>query len=108
MAVAFNSQTNTKGEASSFTFSHTPAGANRILIVDVALRNSMEYAHWRMEVYHRDKFTCQQCGDNSGRNLQAHHVFGFTTYPKYRFVLENGITLCEKCHKDLHYKQLVS
>ena len=42
MAIAFNSATSTNGNASSFTFSHTPAGADRILLVYVAYKNSAD------------------------------------------------------------------
>lgn len=72
---------------------------------DAKLRSSMEYSSWRMQVYERDDFTCQSCGDSQGRNLEAHHILGFTKYPKMRFVVENGVTLCQKCHRKLHYKQ---
>jgi len=42
MAVAFNSATSTNGNASSFTFSHTPAGADRILLVYIAYKDSSD------------------------------------------------------------------
>ena len=40
MAIAFNSATTTNGDATSYTFSHTPAGADRILLVHVAYKGS--------------------------------------------------------------------
>ena len=42
MAIAFNSATSTNGDASSFTFSHTPAGADRILLVYIAYKDSTD------------------------------------------------------------------
>ena len=42
MAIAFNSETSTNGNASSFTFSHTPAGADRILLVYISYKNSAD------------------------------------------------------------------
>ena len=42
MAVGFNSATSTNGNASSFTFSHSPAGNDRILLVYVAYKNSAD------------------------------------------------------------------
>lgn len=67
-------------------------------------RFSMEYKRWRFDVYSRDKFTCQNCGDNRGGNLNAHHIKHFATHPNLRFEISNGITLCESCHEKEHSK----
>jgi len=65
------------------------------------IRKSPEYAAWRTEVFKRDNYTCQDCGEKGG-NLQAHHIMSFSEYPKYRLIVEFGHTLCKKCHKELH------
>ena len=62
-------------------------------------RNNYEYRKWRQKVIERDG-CCMMCG--SVENLQAHHIKEFSKYPKLRLVLQNGITLCEKCHINLH------
>lgn len=81
--------------------------------IKLRLRNSYEYKKWRTEIYKRDNFTCQVCSDNSGGNLNAHHKVSFsellikyniTTFEeglncKHIWDVDNGITLCEKCHK---------
>jgi 5-methylcytosine-specific restriction endonuclease McrA len=67
------------------------------------LRFSPEYKQWRYDVFLRDRFTCQQCGDNRGGNLVAHHLKPFADFPELRFEVSNGLTLCEACHKRLHY-----
>lgn len=59
---------------------------------------SVEYKEWRLGVFERDGFRCQGCGAVGGY-LTAHHIKSFAHYPKLRFVLDNGITLCEDCHK---------
>ena len=53
-------------------------------------------------VYERDNYTCQICGDDKGRNLNAHHLNGYNWYKEGRTDVNNGITLCDKCHKLFH------
>ena len=61
------------------------------------------YQKWRKAVFTRDNYTCICCGDNTGGNLIAHHKEGYACAPELRTTLENGITLCETCHKDFHH-----
>lgn len=57
---------------------------------------SLKYKNWRRKVFERDSFTCQGCG---GRGyVTAHHIKSFAHYPKLRFEVKNGLTLCEFCH----------
>jgi hypothetical protein len=65
------------------------------------LRRSEEYKSWRSKVYLRDKWTCQKCGKKL-KNLVAHHKKSFKDYPKLRFNVSNGLTLCRSCHKKVH------
>jgi len=67
-------------------------------------RYTPEYKRWRFDVYSRDNFTCQSCGDDRGGNLQAHHIKPFADYPDLRFEVSNSVTLCKKCHNHLHRK----
>lgn len=62
------------------------------------IRGTIEYRLWRDTVYLRDDFKCQKCGDNTGGNLNAHHILNFSKFPDLRFNISNGITLCSKCH----------
>lgn len=61
-----------------------------------------EYDEWRINVYKRDNYTCQCCGDSKGGNLNAHHLEAYRNNPDMRTLLENGLTLCEECHVDFH------
>lgn len=82
------------------------------------IKNSLKYCYWRQSIFLRDDFTCQDCGQRGG-NLEAHHckksfaellqevkqnlplidlyeaVMIYTPF----WDLENGITLCKRCHK---------
>lgn len=62
------------------------------------IRKSMEYREWRKQVFERDNYTCQECS-YTGNELHPHHIKSFSEYPKSRFTIDNGITLCKKCHK---------
>ena len=60
------------------------------------------YKDFRRNVYERDNYTCQVCGDESGGNLVAHHLNGFHWDIKGRTDIDNGVTMCIMCHKEFH------
>lgn len=68
-------------------------------------RRCSEYKAWRKAVYERDTYTCQKCGEKGGR-LNAHHIKPYAFYMELRYSVPNGITLCEKCHRDEHRKKV--
>jgi len=98
------------------------------------IRNLFESHQWRKQIFERDNFTCQHCGDNKGHNLNAHHkepfVIIFNNFlkkydqfspiedketlirlaMKYKpfWNIDNGKTLCEDCHKKEHSKKVKS
>jgi len=83
-----------------------------------------EYKQWRIEIFVRDNYTCQECFQHGGK-LQAHHVIPASVLIKEFFSIhdqfcpiedretlirlaikhnpfwdiKNGITLCYACHK---------
>ena len=65
-------------------------------------RNNYKYRQWRSEVIERDA-VCMHCG--SSEKLQAHHIKSFADFPLLRTDLNNGITLCETCHKKIHKRR---
>jgi hypothetical protein len=96
--------------------------------INLLIRSNSESKEWRERVYKRDAFTCQQCFDNKGGNLHAHHREPFSKllndflqeYNQFSPIEDketlirlstkwqpfwdvgNGITLCRKCHEELH------
>jgi hypothetical protein len=70
-------------------------------------RETKQYKEWRLSVYRRDHFKCQDCGKHCNqKNIVAHHLKGWSKYPKLRYEISNGITLCRKCHR-LRHKRLI-
>ena len=56
---------------------------------------------WSKQVMERDNYTCQICNQHGGK-LNSHHLNGWNAFPEQRFDLDNGVTLCEDCHKEFH------
>jgi len=57
---------------------------------------------WRKAVFQRDEYTCQDCGDDTGGNLNAHHIKRRDEYPELELMVWNGVTLCRWCHAERH------
>lgn len=66
-------------------------------------RKYPEYHKWVQDVYERDDYTCQCCGGR-GEELNAHHIKSYKDHKDLRTDVNNGITLCEDCHKKFHIK----
>ena len=62
-------------------------------------RKTREYRQWRVSVIRRDK-VCVLC--SSRKNREAHHIKNGEHHPKFRFDVQNGVTLCRECHTQFH------
>lgn len=56
---------------------------------------------WARAVIGRDNATCQKCGAQEVE-LHAHHIKSYADHPDLRWKLSNGLTLCHKCHWEIH------
>lgn len=65
-------------------------------------RKTKEYKEWRKAVFERDNYTCQRCGKRGGK-LRAHHIERYRDCIEKRTDISNGITLCDKCHIEIHH-----
>ena len=95
-----------------------PAWKGGITTLQIQIRNSIEYFKWRDSIFIRDNFTCQKCGVKKCY-LEAHHVkqvaqiifqHNLKTFESAQkcedlWNLNNGITLCEKCHDNKEKKK---
>lgn len=57
---------------------------------------------WRKRVLKRDNYRCCRCGCDDRRVLTAHHLKHRNRNPALVLDVENGMTLCENCHKIEH------
>ena len=93
----------TKETIEKMTKTHRKRFENYVYKTDESklCRKRIEYRLWRESVFARDNWTCQKCNKKGGI-LHSHHIKNFAQYPELRFAIDNGITLCEKCHIEFH------
>jgi 5-methylcytosine-specific restriction endonuclease McrA len=78
------------------------------------IKRTSKYKKWRNEVFSKDKWCCQKCGIHCN-TLQVHHknkqfaviirenniiTVDDALNCKELWVIDNGQTLCRKCHKE--------
>jgi len=81
-----------------------PQWKGGITPLNQVIRHSTKYKEWRIAVFERDKYCCVSC-KKVGGNINAHHILSFSNYPLLRFDVNNGVTLCKKCHRLIHRKR---
>lgn len=96
------------------------------------IRNSFQFKQWRIDIFKKDNYTCQECF-MCGVYVEAHHIKPFsiifneflqqysqfspiedketllrlaTTYKPF-WEVDNGKTLCKKCHDKINHYLLI-
>lgn len=69
-------------------------------------RNNIQWKIWREKVFIRDDYTCQKC-KSKGIYIEAHHIIPVKECLSLKkeeliFDVDNGISLCRKCHMNVH------
>ena len=62
------------------------------------------YDIWRRSVYKRDDYICKLCGE-ARHAVHAHHIRKQSLYPESVLDINNGITMCKKCHESTYGKE---
>ena len=68
--------------------------------------NSKRWKRKREAVLKRDEYLCQEC-KRYGKTTPAtvvHHIFPLEQYPELRLNDKNLISLCYRCHEQMHNK----
>ena len=91
----------TKNAEKNYLSSNNPNWKGGLKFTNQIGRNSKKHNDWIKLVFERDNYECQKCGQ-IGHKLNAHHIYPWAKFKDKRFELENGITLCVKCHRQVH------
>ena len=59
------------------------------------------YKNWAKQIKVNADYTCNICGKHGG-NLNSHHLNDWHTHEDLRYDINNGVCLCETCHKAFH------
>ena len=82
---------------------HHPQWQGGITPQNAQIRNSLKMKQWRKAIFERDDYRCIGCGMKSAQGikviLHADHIWPFSQFPRLRFDINNGRTLCIECHK---------
>ena len=61
-------------------------------------REDTQNIYWRREIRKRDANKCTLASEECKGRIEVHHIFDWINYPKLRYIINNGITLCAFHH----------
>lgn len=64
--------------------------------------NDPQAVEWSRQIKVRDNYTCQLCS-RYGIPLNSHHLNSWDLFVNQRYDLNNGLTLCMRCHELFHH-----
>ena len=64
-------------------------------------KSNSDFKKWSKEIKEQADYTCDCCGKR-GVKLCSHHLNCWDDFKEERYILNNGVCLCEKCHKEFH------
>lgn len=63
-----------------------------------------EFSSFKTACFERDNYTCKICNKRGGLTLNAHHKIPYWVCQDSYFDLDNLMTCCKSCHKDVAHK----
>lgn len=113
-----NSKCSSEWRKENFKGNNNPCWRGGSTTRNQTIRGSIKYSAWKLEVFERDKFTCQVC-KKVGGDINAHHITSYAEivefmlkngYTTMKIVesnnklwdISNGLTLCRECHLEVH------
>ena len=91
-----------KAKKGKYTGENNPNWKGAEISDDVRERRSYVAKKWRETCLNRDQFRCQLCG--ATERLHVHHVLEYKDHPEQRWNVNNGITVCYRCHEKIHQR----
>ena len=87
-----------------FTGNNNPNWKGGVTSKHHSFRTNSEYRIWQRAIWERDNYICALC--TSWSKPQAHHILPLWHSWGKRLDMNNGITLCKKCHESIRGKEL--
>ena len=66
--------------------------------INTKFRSRTDWKEWREFIFKRDGYKCLDCGLNG--QLEPHHIIPLKISINGVFDVNNGVTLCRKCHQN--------
>jgi 5-methylcytosine-specific restriction endonuclease McrA len=72
-------------------------------------RDVYAWNRWKRAVFKRDHYRCIMCGRKRGQKpkckFDPHHIIRKALRPDIMYEVDNGVTLCRRCHRQTFRKE---